>query len=69
MGKGGKTKTVRSPLGREWERDPISFAALSGKLDAVAHLKQEALETKEESKEQAKEVCIFSMLCYDIEGN
>ncbi|KAF8517097.1 hypothetical protein JB92DRAFT_2907187 [Gautieria morchelliformis] len=53
---GGKKKTPRSALGKEWERDPALFASLSGKLDAVQHLKLEAKGTREEQKEHEKQV-------------
>ncbi|KAF8497711.1 hypothetical protein JB92DRAFT_3125613 [Gautieria morchelliformis] len=53
---GGKKKTPRSALGKEWERDPALFASLSGKLDAVQHLKLEAKGTREEQKEREKQV-------------
>jgi hypothetical protein len=47
---------VRSPLGREAKKEPACFASISGKLDAVKHLKGQAKETKEMEREQAKEV-------------
>ncbi|KAF8479965.1 hypothetical protein JB92DRAFT_3041943 [Gautieria morchelliformis] len=53
---GGEKKTPRSALGKEWERDPALFASLSGKLDAMQHLKLEAKGTKEEQKEREKQV-------------
>ncbi|KAF8523989.1 hypothetical protein JB92DRAFT_2827146 [Gautieria morchelliformis] len=53
---GGKKKTPWSALGKEWERDPSLFASLSGKLDAVQHLKLEAKGTREEQKEREKQV-------------
>ncbi|KAF8520688.1 hypothetical protein JB92DRAFT_2894368, partial [Gautieria morchelliformis] len=53
---GRKKKTPRSALGKEWERDPALFASLSGKLDAVQHLKLEAKGTREEQKEHEKQV-------------
>ncbi|KAF8503847.1 hypothetical protein JB92DRAFT_2970731 [Gautieria morchelliformis] len=52
---GGKKKTPWSALGKEWERDPALFTSLSGKLDAVQHLKLEAKGTKEEQKEREKQ--------------
>ncbi|KAF8510152.1 hypothetical protein JB92DRAFT_3119206 [Gautieria morchelliformis] len=54
-GKGGKKTSVCSPLGGELGRDPLAFALLSGKLDAIQHLKQIAKDTCEEEREQAKE--------------
>ncbi|KAF8484173.1 hypothetical protein JB92DRAFT_3030797 [Gautieria morchelliformis] len=53
---GGKKKTPRSALGKEWERDPALFASLSGKLDAMQHLELEAKGTREEQKEREKQV-------------
>ncbi|KAF8511856.1 hypothetical protein JB92DRAFT_3143942 [Gautieria morchelliformis] len=53
---GGKKKTPRSALGKEWERDPALFASLSGKLDAMQHLKLEPKGTREEQKEREKQV-------------
>ncbi|KAF8510403.1 hypothetical protein JB92DRAFT_2940616 [Gautieria morchelliformis] len=53
---GGKKKTPWSALGKEWERDPALFTSLSGKLDAVQHLKLEAKGTREEQKECEKQV-------------
>ncbi|KAF8481368.1 hypothetical protein JB92DRAFT_3039218 [Gautieria morchelliformis] len=52
---GGGTKTPQSALGKEWERDPALFALVSGKLDAVQHLKLEAKGTKEDQKEHEKQ--------------
>ncbi|KAF8507985.1 hypothetical protein JB92DRAFT_2955720 [Gautieria morchelliformis] len=52
---GGEKKTPRSALGKEWERDPALFASLSGKLDAMQHLKLEAKGTREEQKECEKQ--------------
>ncbi|KAF8498814.1 hypothetical protein JB92DRAFT_3146496 [Gautieria morchelliformis] len=44
-----------SPLGRVLEQDPVTFAGLCGKLDAVQHLKIQAKDTLEELKENTKE--------------
>ncbi|KAF8526811.1 hypothetical protein JB92DRAFT_3108045 [Gautieria morchelliformis] len=51
----GKQKKARSPLGRELDGDPAGFAALSGKLDAIQHLKLQAKETRKDQREHAKE--------------
>ncbi|KAF8492260.1 hypothetical protein JB92DRAFT_2835457 [Gautieria morchelliformis] len=53
---GGKKNSARSPLGRVLEQDPVTFAGLCGKLDAVQHLKIQAKDTLEEQKEHTKEV-------------
>jgi hypothetical protein len=53
--KGGGT-SPHSPLGRELGCDPLAFASLSGKLDAIQHLKREAKKTRDEEREQTKEV-------------
>ncbi|KAF8532061.1 hypothetical protein JB92DRAFT_3104463 [Gautieria morchelliformis] len=47
---------VESPLGRVLEKDPVTFAGLYGKLDAVQHLKIQAKDTLEEQKEHTKEL-------------
>ncbi|KAF8509951.1 hypothetical protein JB92DRAFT_3119384 [Gautieria morchelliformis] len=52
---GEKQKKARSPICRELDGDPAGFAALSGKLDAIQHLKLQAKETRENQKEHAKE--------------
>ncbi|KAF8497692.1 hypothetical protein JB92DRAFT_3146622 [Gautieria morchelliformis] len=52
---GGKKHSARSPLGRVLEQDPVTFAGLCGKLDAVQHLKIQARDTLEELKEHTKE--------------
>jgi hypothetical protein len=57
--------TACSPLGGDAEKDPAWFAAILGKLDAIAHLKRDAKETKEVEREKVKEVCIFLLrICY-----
>ncbi|KAF8469351.1 hypothetical protein JB92DRAFT_2838476 [Gautieria morchelliformis] len=52
---GGKQKKAWSPLGRELDGDPEGFTALSGKLDAVQHLKLQAKETRKDQREHVKE--------------
>ncbi|KAF8481353.1 hypothetical protein JB92DRAFT_2837522 [Gautieria morchelliformis] len=52
---GKKKKTPWSALGKEWEHNPALFTLLSGKLDAVQHLKLEAKGTKEDQKEREKQ--------------
>ncbi|KAF8532163.1 hypothetical protein JB92DRAFT_3104256 [Gautieria morchelliformis] len=53
---GGKKKKAQSPLGKELDSDLSSFAALSGKLDAIQHLKIQAKDMHEDQKAHAKEV-------------
>ncbi|KAF8532578.1 hypothetical protein JB92DRAFT_3103679 [Gautieria morchelliformis] len=50
-------KKKRAPLlcGREFNSDPPGFAVLSGKLDAIQHLKLQVKEIREDQKEHAKE--------------
>ncbi|KAF8519926.1 hypothetical protein JB92DRAFT_2828266 [Gautieria morchelliformis] len=52
---GGKKEKARSPLGKELDSDPAGFAALSGKLDAIQHLKIQAKDMREDQKAHAKE--------------
>jgi hypothetical protein len=53
--------SVQSPLGREAEKDPMWIASISGKLDAIAHLKHSAKETKESEQGKVKQVsqCLY----------
>ncbi|KAF8530643.1 hypothetical protein JB92DRAFT_3106254 [Gautieria morchelliformis] len=53
---GGKKQKARSPLGKELDSDPAGFTALSGKLDAIQHLKIQAKDMREDQKAHAKEV-------------
>ena len=46
-------------FGRELNSNPAGFATLSGKLDAIQHLKLQAKEMREDEKEHAKEVSLF----------
>jgi hypothetical protein len=48
--------SVQSPLSREAEKDPAWIALISGKLDAIAHLKRSAKETKESEQGKVKQV-------------
>jgi hypothetical protein len=57
---GGNKTSPHSPLGRELGHDPLAFASLSGKLDAIQHLKREVKETCDEERDQTKEVCKYS---------
>ncbi|KAF8515476.1 hypothetical protein JB92DRAFT_3114956 [Gautieria morchelliformis] len=71
LGWGGKKKKARSPLGKELESDPAGFAALSGKLDTIQHLKIQAKDMCEDQKAHAKEAqnwlrAAGEILCRDM---
>jgi hypothetical protein len=59
---GGKKSSGRSPLGREAENDPASFASLSGKLNVVADLKRTAKGVKDQEKDKVKAVSTLALL-------
>ena len=59
--------TAHSPIGREGEHDPATYASLCGKLDAVEQLKIQVDEMREEQKERAKEVsCRFTSGLHEL---
>jgi hypothetical protein len=59
--------TACSLLGRDTEKDPAWFAAISGKLDTIAHLKRDTKETKEVEWDKVKEVCPFLLrICHRL---
>ncbi|KAF8490272.1 hypothetical protein JB92DRAFT_3128983 [Gautieria morchelliformis] len=51
---GGEKKKAWSPLGKELDSDLAGFAALSGKLDAIQHVKIQAKDMCEGQKAHAK---------------
>ena len=53
---GGEKANVWSPFGQFADDNPVWFASISGKLDAVAALCKEAAETKDPDWEKTKAV-------------
>ena len=56
---GGKKKNVCSPLGCIIDGDPVSFASIFGKLDAVTGLHKEAIVLKDSDKHKIKKVYLY----------
>jgi hypothetical protein len=57
MIQGGKKITSRSALARDAVHNPAAFASLSGRIDAIAHMRREAKHLLDSEREVAKAVC------------
>ena len=58
---GGKKANIQSPFGQFADNDPVWFASISGKLDAVVALHKEAAEIKDSDQEKTK--AVSDLLC------
>lgn len=48
----------RTSIGRQASRDPVLFASISGKVDAVAQMRREAKDLSDARREDVRKVSV-----------